>query len=138
MRSIHQTRLAPFTPASIRSSRMRRRARRKSGLPPSGRIFGLGLSRTGTTSLTDALELLGYRTIHFPADGRTRNEMLAFFATTGGPLRLSLLESADALTDTPVCATFEALDATYPGSRFILTTREKDSWLESCRAFWAT
>ncbi|HEV8715109.1 MAG TPA: sulfotransferase [Candidatus Binatia bacterium] len=29
------------------------------------KIFGLGLSRTGTTSLTEALEILGFSTIHY-------------------------------------------------------------------------
>jgi hypothetical protein len=35
-----------------------------------------------------------------------------------------------------VPATFEALDAGYPGSRFILTVRDKAGWLRSCEAFW--
>jgi len=62
---------------------------------------------------------------------------MAFLATDGDRLRLSVLERLDAVTDTPICATFEALDAAYPGSRFVLTTRERQSWLESCRHFWA-
>ena len=31
-----------------------------------GKILGIGLSRTGTTSLTRALEILGLRAVHFP------------------------------------------------------------------------
>ena len=46
------------------------------------------------------------------------------------------LRSRDALTDTPVCVGFEALDATYPRSRFILTVREREAWLDSCEAYW--
>jgi hypothetical protein len=121
-----------FAPAALR----RRRLRRRSGLPVTGRVFGIGLSRTGTTSLTRALTILGYRSLHYPDDERTREEILAFLSGRGS-LRLSILERFDAVTDTPVCATFEALDAAYPGSRFILTTREKQAWLDSCRRYWA-
>jgi Sulfotransferase domain len=121
-----------FAPAALR----RRRLRRQSGLPVTGRVFGIGLSRTGTTSLTRALRILGYRSLHYPDDERTREEILAFLST-GDPLRLSILERFDAVTDTPICATFEALDPAYPGSTFILTTREKHAWLDSCRRYWA-
>ena len=30
-------------------------------MPPQGKIFGIGLSKTGTTSLYTALEMMGYR-----------------------------------------------------------------------------
>jgi hypothetical protein len=116
----------------------RRRIRRRAGLPRSGRIFGIGLSRTATSSLTRALDLLGFWSLHYPEDERTQEEILAFLATGGDRLELSILRRVDALTDTPVCATFEALDAAYPGSRFILTTRERGEWLDSCRRFWRT
>jgi Sulfotransferase domain len=120
-----------FTP-SVR----RFRARRRSGLAPGARIFGIGLSRTGTMSLAHALGMLGYRSLHYPDDDRTREEIGSFLASGGDRLRLTVLESCDAITDTPICATFEALDAAYPGSRFILTIREKESWLDSCQGFW--
>jgi hypothetical protein len=32
------------------------------------KIFGLGLSKTGTSSLADALNELGFPTIHYPFD----------------------------------------------------------------------
>jgi hypothetical protein len=122
-----------FAPSSLR----RRWVRRRSGLPATARIFGLGLTRTGTSSLTRALNLLGYRSLHLPQDDRTKDEVKAFLAGGGDRLRLSVLKKYDALTDTPICAAFEGLDAAYPGSRFVLTVREKESWLESCqRFFW--
>lgn len=101
-----------------------------------GRVFGVGLSRTGTSSLTDALELLGYRAVHFPSDPVSRAEVMAFLARGGQSLRLSLLDRVDAIADVPVCASFEALDAAYPESRFIFTTRAREAWLDSCAAFW--
>ena len=100
------------------------------------KVFGIGLSRTGTTSLTQALHLLGYKAIHFPHDSVTRAQVYHFFASELQCLSLALLQEADAITDTPVCCLYQALDQAYPGSKFILTVREKHSWLRSCRSFW--
>lgn len=82
-------------------------------------MFGIGLSRTGTTSLAAALHRLGYRTVHFPDPG---------------PLLVgdfSVFDAVDAATDTPVTAFFPLLDQRYPGSRFVLTVREMEGWLGS-------
>lgn len=103
-----------------------------------GRIFGIGLSRTGTTSLNAALEVLSYPSRHFPADATTMRQLTAFMLEGGDSLRLSVLDSYAAITDTPACVAVEALDVGYPGSKFILTTREKGAWLDSCRRYWAS
>ncbi len=100
------------------------------------KVFGIGLSRTGTTSLTQALHLLGYKAIHFPHDSVTRAQVYHFFDSELQCLSLALLQEADAITDTPVCCLYKALDQAYPGSKFILTVREKHSWLRSCRSLW--
>jgi hypothetical protein len=81
------------------------------------KIFGIGLSRTGTTSLTEALAILGFSAIHYPTS-------------------LEQIELYDAATDLLVAATFEMLDAKFPGSKFIYTVRRRESWLESCRRHW--
>lgn len=99
-------------------------------------VFGIGLSRTGTTSLTEALKLLGYRALHFPDDKVTQSEVYAFFASRSEFIHLSILKDYDAITDTPVCCIYKALDKSYPGSKFILTIREKESWMRSCERFW--
>jgi Sulfotransferase domain len=101
-----------------------------------GRLFGIGLSRTGTTSLTRALTLLGYSARHFSQDECTKDEVMTFLTTRPSALRLTILRHVDALTDTPVCGTYRALDMAYPGSRFILTLREREGWLASCEEFW--
>ncbi len=100
------------------------------------KVFGIGLSRTGTTSLTQALQQLGYQAIHFPHDDVTRAEVYRFFASPSQSLSLALLQEADALTDTPVCCLYQALDHAYPGSKFILTVREKYAWLASYQSHW--
>lgn len=81
------------------------------------KVFGLGLSKTGTSSLNDALTLLGLRAVHYPHD-------------------LALAHDADALTDIPVAPYYAELDRAFPGSRFILTVREKSSWLRSIEMHW--
>ena len=77
------------------------------------KIFGIGLSKTGTTSLHVALEILGYSSVHYPV---TWEEF----------------DRYDAAHDITVASRFEELDKLYPGSRFILTLRDLNQWLRSC------
>ncbi|WP_223426851.1 sulfotransferase family protein [Tateyamaria pelophila] len=98
----------------------------------SEKVFGIGLSKTGTTSLADALRLLGYRVADYPTDLRTLEQLRT------GDYRLDVLETHDALTDTPAALCFKQLDALYPGSRFVLTERaDRARWLRSVRDHWA-
>ena len=90
------------------------------------KIFGIGLSKTGTTSLAGALEVLGFRTRDYPG------------LTTYTPGDLASIDPVvlgenDALTDTPIPSFYRALDQHYPGARFILTVRDMDGWLLSCK-----
>jgi hypothetical protein len=91
-------------------------------------IFGIGLSKTGTTSLFAALDQLGYRS------GTYRHlRGLGLEEWFGGNFERDYLTEFDALTDLPLATFFPQLDARYPGSKFILTVREIGSWLESAR-----
>jgi hypothetical protein len=85
------------------------------------KIFGIGLSRTGTTSLHRALCLLGFRSIHYPPLHRLKH----------------LLQYHDAAMDTPVACSFREMDILYPNSQFILTVRDSRSWLKSTKLFFA-
>jgi hypothetical protein len=84
------------------------------------RIFGVGLSKTGTHSLNSGLERLGFPSIHYPDPGL----MLA------GRYEKALAGYA-AATDISVAAFYRELDEYYPGSKFILTLRDMPGWLES-------
>lgn len=95
------------------------------------KIFGIGLSKTGTTSLCKALEMLGIKTIHYPSDERTLNELIE------GNYNLSILNSYQAIVDTPVVPFYPQLDKAFPNSKFILTVREINSWIDSIRRHWA-
>ena len=94
------------------------------------KIFGAGLSRTGTLSLSRAVGMLGFHSRHWAASFDT----LAF---DNGQLsiRFSEVDRYDALFDIPVAHYFKELDAHYPEARFILTVRERSSWLRSCERF---
>ena len=80
------------------------------------KIIGVGISKTGTSSLAAALTELGFRCVH------------------GWPPHA--LDTADALADVPAACRFRELDVIYPGSKFILTVREREAWLASCRKHW--
>jgi len=90
------------------------------------KVFGIGLSKTGTTSLARALEILGYRV----------KDCLGITKYLKGDITSidkTALESYDALTDTPIPNFYQELDKKYPGSKFILTVRDMDGWLKSCK-----
>ena len=89
------------------------------------KIFGVGLHRTGTKSLSSALEVLGFRVIHYPDDSRTEYEL------KNGCKYLSVLNDYDALTDLPAAAFYQELDKAYLGSKFILTVRHSNPWIQS-------
>jgi Sulfotransferase domain len=99
------------------------------------KIFGIGLNKTGTSTLHEALTILGYRSFHWggPAAGALVGRALA----AGEPL-LSRLEAAEGLIDSisdrvEVSTSFDLADKQYPGSRFVLTVRDIDAWLASRR-----
>lgn len=94
------------------------------------KVFGLGLSKTGTSSLTEALKILGIPTLHYPNDPRTVEQLKR------GDYRLAILDRFQGLTDTPVAPFYAQLDKAWPGSKFILTVREKSSWLRSAESHW--
>jgi len=81
-----------------------------------GKVFGIGLSRTGAPTLNDSLEMLGYRShfllIHEDLD--------------------ALLPKFDAFTHLPLVEKYAELDRRFPNSKFILSIRERESWLQSC------
>lgn len=76
------------------------------------KIFGIGLAKTGTTSLNDAFAILG-------------------IASIGCPASIAAINRFDAATDGIVADRFEELDRTFPNSKFIYTVRDPQSWIDS-------
>jgi hypothetical protein len=100
--------------------------------PRRPRIFGIGLNKTGTTSLHRAFGVLGYRSLHW--GGPRVAQRVEAARARGEPLLSRLSPKFDAFSDVgPLIGAFQLLDEQYPGSRFILTVRPVDAWIESRR-----
>ena len=99
------------------------------------RVFGIGLNKTATTSLHDALTILGYECLHGGLTGGPEIRARVFEALeTGEPLLTNLDPCFDAFMDIGSLAKrFELLDEQYPGSAFILTVRPVNDWIDSRR-----
>ena len=95
------------------------------------KVFGLGLSRTGTTSLCAALNNLGIKTIHYPHDEVTQRELETGSGT------LSILNRYQGIVVISIVPFYRELDRAYPGSKFILTVRDVDAWLASVENHFA-
>lgn len=76
------------------------------------KVFGIGLPRTATASLCEALKILGYNVRHYP---KYKSRVAKF----------------EAITDSPIPLYYKELDKEYPGSKFILTVRNIDDWIKS-------
>lgn len=100
-------------------------------------VFGIGFHRTGTRSLTSALQHLGYRTIHWPSARNLKIDLEArvVAANYDRARMLEILDSVfyrfDAFTDVPFPGIYRELAQAFPMSKFVLTTREPESWWDS-------
>jgi len=88
------------------------------------KIFGIGLSRTGSLSLQHYMSESGYNSVHYFVK-ETLQEIIEF------------CKPYDFINDAPVSIYFEELSQAFPGSKFINTTRNLNSWLKSCACHFA-
>jgi hypothetical protein len=96
------------------------------------KIFGIGLNKTGTSSLHQALGLLGYRSLHW--GGLESHERVLRAIDERKPMLQHLDPEPDAVSDViAVIYYFYLADLQYPGSKFILTLRDLEEWLDSRR-----
>ncbi|OON83026.1 hypothetical protein B1H18_01510 [Streptomyces tsukubensis] len=95
--------------------------------PPPGRckVFGVGLPGTGTQSLSRALHTLGFSALHDP--GGEGGERLGGVSEPGAAWP-SLLAHYDGMTGMAAAHRFRELDRRWPGSKFVLTVRDEESW----------
>ncbi len=83
------------------------------------KVFVIGLSRTGTSSVDAALRQCGLRSLHW---------VQKLTGTLPDDVDLQLF---DAFSDINISADFEALAAAHPDARFIWTQRPIEHWLPS-------
>lgn len=92
-------------------------------MPPEAgapKVFGIGLPRTGTASLARALNLMAIPSLHW-----VREDLLDH-----------ALRKYRGLCQMPATTRYKELDRRFPSSRFVLTLRDLDEWLESCRNWY--
>lgn len=81
-------------------------------------ILGVGLTRTGTKSLAQALSMMGYDVCHFPRQSQLFSGMF------------------DAYLDTPVLANLNRLFDRYDETVLIYTYRDYKDWIHSAFNFF--
>jgi hypothetical protein len=104
-----------------------------------GKIFGIGFYKTGTTTLYDALRILGYHTVNgdklgsYPGadDGATLLGRIR-----EGDYRLPTFEMFEAFTDNPYFGIWRQIYDQFPDARYILTVRDERRWIDSCEKFF--
>lgn len=101
--------------------------------PMPTRIFGIGMHKTATTSLHAALKILGFDSGHWESAHWAK----AIWEEMQASSRSHTLERFYALSDLPIPLLYRELDLAYPGSKFVLTTRNEDAWLASVRNHWS-
>ena len=90
-----------------------------------GKVIGVGFQKTGTSTLRDALRILDYSV----KDTTTR--ALIPILKNDYKKVLKIIDSFDAIEDTPWYIIYKELDKLLPGSKFILTIRDEQSWYKS-------
>ena len=79
-----------------------------------GKVFCLGISKTGTKSWHIAMGNLGYKSIH----------------NGGRPIDMDMLNSYDAFSDSNTCwFKYDVLYEDIPNSKFVLSVRDKETWI---------
>ncbi len=104
-------------------------------MPKAQKVFGVGMSKTGTTTLGTCLEILGYQP-HIGFEPQLKRWM-----ENGGDVErvLKAAEGYRAFEDSPWYHLYRELDARFPGSKFVLTVRKdtfthaKSSWAHGVR-----
>lgn len=108
------------------------------------KIFNIGFHKTGTTSLTHFMGDNGYKILHNTAYTMQRLDLGGqsdIEEESAGPVNLEnildkmllqkLVQEFDFFSDNPWPLLYRLLDQNFPNSKFILTRRNADSWINS-------
>lgn len=94
------------------------------------KVFGIGLNKTGTTSLGVCGEMLGLRCTSYNTRLLRALKKYGFSRELVDPI----VENFDLFEDWPWPLIYQELDVAYPGSKFILTRRSSPRvWVESLK-----
>ena len=95
------------------------------------KIFEVGLSKTATTSLKKALEILDYNVLGFDLD------CAKLYENDKIDDLFKIAEKYDAFKDVPWhFLDVDLLDSKFPNSKFILLDRDNQEWVKSMVSHW--
>ena len=94
------------------------------------KVFSIGLPKTGTLCVCQAVNHLGIKNIHNPVDANTIGQLKL------GEFKLQILEGYNGLFDLPSACFYRDYDRTFPGSKFILTTRKRQIRCNLASIWW--
>ena len=99
------------------------------------KVFGIGFSKTGTTSFEQFFESLGYRVCRGHWNNSMTNYLCALHCNGDTENILDTTTYFDAFFDAPWDGTelYKLLSTAYPDALFICSRRNADSWFRSFR-----
>ena len=89
------------------------------------KVFGIGFHKTGTSSLSLALQILGY-----VVQGARTDLAHHLFNHNIQPF-YDIANKNEAFQDNPWPVLYKEMDKKFPGSKFILTVRDEQKWIKS-------
>jgi len=91
------------------------------------KIFGIGFSRTGTSTLSECLRILGYSHVKYRED-----LLMQIINNRDLGNTYDVVDQFDSFSDWPWPLIYQDLDKRYPDSKFILTIRkDPETWIRS-------
>lgn len=96
------------------------------------KVFGIGLLKTGTTTLGYCLKALGFN--HYDTPWPLRIQMLEESLQNDFSTIREVIEGFDSFEDIPWFSVYKTIDKEYPNSKFVLTVRkDANTWLDSLK-----
>ncbi len=98
------------------------------------KVIGAGFGRTGTLSLKNALEQLGFGKSHHMEEVIKSRAQVDYWSeiAQGQPVDWpKVFEGFQSTTDFPACSYYRELAAEYPDAKIVLSVRDEDSWYRS-------
>src|SRR4051812_1394462 len=101
------------------------------------KVIGAGFGRTGTASLKDALEMIGFGPCYHMREVFENAEHIPLWQSVvdGNLSDLEpILANYNSTCDWPTCSFYEAQMQANPDAKVLLTVRDPEKWYESARA----
>eukprot|EP00440_Ansanella_granifera_P018117 gb/GFBE01019676.1/.p1 GENE.gb/GFBE01019676.1/~~gb/GFBE01019676.1/.p1 ORF type:complete len:268 (+),score=68.56 gb/GFBE01019676.1/:1-804(+) len=95
-------------------------------------VLDVGAPRTGTQTLSEALQVLGYRTLHSGYERWSRAPVCNYLFQNGSLQdALQVLDGYDAAMDEPFHLIYREVMDAFPQAKFVLTVSDPETWYQS-------